>query len=163
MKDTPDFRARLGDAKFSSVGHLLVRCARLFNEAGVRRMQRDPRFLEARPSHLALFPHLDLEGTRIAELAKRADISKQAVAQHVDALEALGVVERRPDPEDGRAKRVVFTDLGRETMIFGLGVLAEIENEVLASLSAERRVQLRDDLLSVMSALEAASAPPDTD
>ncbi|MEO1227859.1 MAG: MarR family transcriptional regulator [Myxococcota bacterium] len=161
MKDTPEFRTRLGHAKVSSVGHLLVRCARLFNEAGVRRLRRDPRLAEARPSHLALFPHLDLEGTRIAELARRAEISKQAVAQHVDALEGLGVVERRPDPEDGRAKRVVFTDLGREMMLFGLGVLAEVEEEVLAGLSPERRSALRDDLVSIMSVLERAGTPTD--
>lgn len=154
MKDGPDFRSELAEAK-DNAGHLLVRCARLFNEAALRcfRARCHP---EVQLGHLTLFPHIDLDGTRQSELVRRAQISKQAVGQHVDELERLGVVARQPDPADRRAKRVVFTDQGRATMLEGLGALAEVEAQILGGFSEEEKVQLRSHLHRVLTALEGA-------
>src|SRR6478609_4875532 len=52
------------------------------------------------------------DGARQKELAERALVTKQALAELVDALEADGLVERRPDPSDGRAWLVVRTAAG---------------------------------------------------
>ena len=62
-----------------------------------------------RPKHGAVFANLDREGTRATVLAERAGIGKAAMGELVDELERLGYVERRPDPEDRRAKLVVPT------------------------------------------------------
>jgi DNA-binding MarR family transcriptional regulator len=59
-----------------------------------------------------VMPFLDIEGTRNTVLAERAGISKQAVNQFVDQLEALGYIERIADEEDGRAKIVRYTGRG---------------------------------------------------
>lgn len=61
---------------------------------------------------LALFRNLDLAGTRLTDLAARARMTKQSMRELVDRAEALGLVERRPDPSDRRAKTVLFTDAG---------------------------------------------------
>jgi DNA-binding MarR family transcriptional regulator len=66
-------------------------------------------YAEARSS---VIPYIGPRGTRQAELARRIGLSKQAVQQLVDDLEREGVVVRRPDPGDQRAKIVVFTDKG---------------------------------------------------
>ncbi len=155
MEDDESFRRSLLVAKETSVAHLLIRTARLLNEQGLRRVRAETDFADARAAHLTVFPHLDLEGTRLTELARRMGITKQAVSQLVDELERLEVVCRQPDPEDRRAKRVVFTDHGRAMMLDGLSILKAIEGEVLAGLNETRRRHLQEDLLVIMGALES--------
>src|SRR6478752_4620593 len=53
------------------------------------------------------------EGARQKDLAERALVTKQAIAELVDALEADGLVERTPDPSDGRAWLVVRSARGQ--------------------------------------------------
>src|SRR5512146_741814 len=117
--------ARLTARKRASVGQLLFRAARLWNEAAMARMQR--RVPEARLAHTTLLPHIDLDGTRQTEIARRAGVSKQAVGQLVDDMVGLGMLERVADPSDGRAQLVRFTDDGIAQLLVGLDVLDEIE------------------------------------
>src|SRR4051812_45408676 len=62
---------------------------------------------------LRILQLIPLEGTRQKDLAERALVSKQAIAELVDALETDELVERKPDPSDGRAWLVVRSDLGQ--------------------------------------------------
>ncbi|WP_308272443.1 MarR family transcriptional regulator [Kitasatospora sp. SUK 42] len=50
---------------------------------------------------------------RLTELARREQLSQPGVTQLVNRLEQDGLVERRPDPDDGRAVLVHVTDAGR--------------------------------------------------
>src|ERR1044072_1145413 len=58
-------------------------------------------------------PHLNLvlypgpQGAPTAELAARRGMSKKAVIYLLGELERLGYLERRPDPDDARSKRVI--------------------------------------------------------
>lgn len=156
VKDGPEFRTRLEAAKRASLGHLLVKCGRLLTEAALTRVRSDPLLAHARPSHVGLFPHLDHDGTRLAELAGRMGVTKQAAGQVVDELEAMGLLERHPDPSDRRAKLIRLTDEGRGLMFFALGVLDDVEREALAHLPERRRRALQRDLLVVLEALERA-------
>ncbi len=61
---------------------------------------------------MALFRNLDLHGTRLTEIAARASMTKQAMLELVDKAQAAGLVERRPDACDRRAKVVFFTTGG---------------------------------------------------
>ena len=65
-------------------------------------------------AHIHITRHLSLEGDRMTDLAERAGMSKQAMLDVVDQCEAWGLVQRIADPYDRRAKRVVYTDAGRE-------------------------------------------------
>jgi DNA-binding MarR family transcriptional regulator len=65
-------------------------------------------------AHIHITRHLSLQGDRITDLAERAGMSKQAMLDLVDQCEAWGLVTREADPHDRRAKRVVYTDAGRE-------------------------------------------------
>jgi DNA-binding MarR family transcriptional regulator len=49
---------------------------------------------------------------RVTELAHEVALSQTAMSRFVDRVEAAGCVERRPDPTDRRAQRVVLTDAG---------------------------------------------------
>ena len=61
---------------------------------------------------MRLVPFLDRNGIRPSELARHADITKQAVGQTVKGCEALGFVEFAADPADGRAQLVRLTSEG---------------------------------------------------
>ncbi len=141
--DAVGFAAR----KRASFAQVLFRAARLCNEEGIRRVREAVGDVRVRTAHTALFPHVPFEGIRLTALAERVGVSKQAVQQLVDELEAMGVLARIPDPRDGRAKQIVWTERGKAGLVHGLGILdglgAEIEAEVGAdALAVAHRVLL---------------------
>ncbi len=116
-------------AKANHMAHSLLRAARLWNEQAIVQV-RARGFANARLSHTQVLPHLDLEGTRLTELAARMDVTKQAAQQLVNELEEAGIVERVADARDGRAKLIRFTAAGRRSILDGLDVLRGIELEL---------------------------------
>jgi DNA-binding MarR family transcriptional regulator len=50
---------------------------------------------------------------RLSDLARDADVTRQAIQQIVGDLERLGIVESVPDATDGRARLVRYTPYGR--------------------------------------------------
>ena len=70
---------------------------------------------------------IDAEGTTVAELARRAGIAKQSMAESVANLEAWGLVERVPHPGDRRARLVRLTAEGWDAVRVGFGVATAIE------------------------------------
>ncbi|UXN57371.1 MarR family winged helix-turn-helix transcriptional regulator [Phyllobacterium zundukense] len=67
---------------------------------------------ELTAAHINLTRNLDEDGTRLTELARRASLTKQSMSELVDQVERTGLIEKRQDPADGRAKLVCFTDRG---------------------------------------------------
>lgn len=61
---------------------------------------------------LALFRNLDLDGSRLTDIAARARMTKQSMRELIERAEQLGYVDRTPDSRDGRAKTIRFTDAG---------------------------------------------------
>lgn len=90
-----------------------------------------------RPRHGAVLAYLDEEGSRATELAHRSGQHKQVVGKLVDELEALGYVERRPDPTDRRAKLVVPTARGLDEMTRSDAILASIDARLAATVGAD--------------------------
>lgn len=145
-------KARLAARKQVSIGQLLFKAARLFNERALLRVQR--RAPAARLAHTTLLPHIDLDGTRQTEIAKRAGVSKQAVGQLVDDMVAAGMLARSADPADGRAQLVRFTDDGLAQLLAGLDVLDAIEVDLGADVGAMTLDRLRRELTKLLPALE---------
>lgn len=146
------FREQLETQKRASVGQLLFKCARLLNEQALARVQEQTG-QAVRASHTALFPHVDLDGTRLTELARRAGLSKQQTFQLVEELEAMGLLERVPDPEDGRARLVRFSRRGRRGLLAGLAVLRGLEAELGATIGEGRMADLHDTLVRLEAVL----------
>jgi DNA-binding MarR family transcriptional regulator len=144
---------KLEQAKRASALQLLIRCARLVDEEARARINARAGRLVARPTTMALLPHIAHEGTRIVELAEKLGITKQAVSKRVAEMVEEGVVELAPDPEDGRAKLVRFTPLGLQAIHHGLGVLGGLERELEAALGAGKMGELRALLLSLSEVL----------
>ncbi|MCA9668342.1 MAG: MarR family transcriptional regulator [Myxococcales bacterium] len=153
-------RDKLEAAKRASVGQLLFKCARLFNELAIGRVRAVWK-VPIRTAHTSVFPHIDLEGTRLTELARRVGVSKQAVGQLVDELVEMGALERVPDPSDGRAKLIRFSSRRGRRITDGLAVLMQIETELARELGrsdtpapADKMAQLHDLLLELLPLLE---------
>jgi DNA-binding MarR family transcriptional regulator len=68
-------------------------------------------------SHGAVVGRLDREGPQsVSDLAKAEGMRPQSMAQTVSELEADGLVERRPDPDDRRRALVQLTKHGRAVL-----------------------------------------------
>jgi MarR family transcriptional regulator for hemolysin len=66
-----------------------------------------------RHRHRAVFVHLNRHGaSRSVDLAEAAGIRPQSMMKIVHELEQLQLVQRRPDPQDSRAKLIEFTAAG---------------------------------------------------
>jgi MarR family transcriptional regulator for hemolysin len=64
--------------------------------------------------HRAVFLYLGQNGaSRSVELAEAAGIRPQSMMVIIHELEGLGLIERRPDPSDSRAKLIDFTTAGQ--------------------------------------------------
>ncbi|MGE0295604.1 MarR family transcriptional regulator [Pseudonocardia sp.] len=99
-----------------------------------------------RSAHSAVFQYLDDTGTTVSLLAERARMTKQAMAELVQHLEAHGYVRRVPDPRDRRAKLVLPTDRGREVLAIARGLVPELEERVGGIVGVERLSALKADL-----------------
>lgn len=98
------------------------------------------------PSFSSVIVNLDIAGSRLTTLAKRANMTKQAMGKLVDQLEAVGYVTRVPDPEDGRAKIVCFSETGLKLLQDSSDVVESIWQEYASLIGEDDLVQLRDQL-----------------
>ena len=87
---------------------VLVR--RLKRVVGERSRELHP---DLQPASYWMFTHLAEQGPlRASALVETLDIDKGAVSRHVQHLIDLGLVDRTPDPEDGRATLISVTPEG---------------------------------------------------
>ncbi len=124
------------------IGRLLLVATRRFDEELTKRLQAGG-YPDIRPAHSALFAHLDRDGTRPSELARRAGMTKQSMGELVADLEAKGYVARHPDPGDRRAKVVVLTGAGVRLDRDAGRAIAEIERAYRRRLGRNRFAALR--------------------
>ncbi len=70
---------------------------------------------DLQPAAYALLARVDEVGSvRASDLGTYFGIDKGAISRQVALLERVGLVIREPDPDDGRAQRLVVTDEGRK-------------------------------------------------
>lgn len=108
-------------------------------------------YLDARGS---VASSLDIAGTSQAELVVRMGISKQGVQQLLDRLEADGIVQRVPDPQDGRGKRIVYTARGLKAVRDAHEIKRQMGRDLRQQLGAKAFDQLRALLVAVSQAFE---------
>jgi len=135
-----------------NLGLLLREPYRIASEELHRRIARHGH-PEVRAPHGNVFGFLDADGTQVSELARRAQITKQSMADLVRHLERHGYVERVPDPADRRAKLVRATPRGREVYAVARDAVAEIEREWTARLGETKMRRLRELLLELNDGL----------
>ncbi|MEV7345785.1 MarR family winged helix-turn-helix transcriptional regulator [Streptomyces sp. NPDC093544] len=104
---------------------------------------------------------LDRRGSvRQAVLAEELGHAPRSVTQSVEALEREGLVERTPDPDDGRSKLVTLTPAGAKALAAGTAAGEHVLREIFGAMGDDRLA----DLDGLLDAIEAAMSPtaPDT-
>src|SRR3954464_5345590 len=78
-------------------------------------------------AYLPVFGYPGPQGARPSELAARLGMSKQALNYLLGQLERLEYLQRQPDPDDLRSKRVVLTPRGASAIRVIREAVAEVE------------------------------------
>jgi len=106
-----------------------------------------------------------MDGLQLGKLGQRLLVRPPSVTAIVDRLERSGLVARRPDPTDQRAKQVALTTAGRELVARVLvGHPAQIRR-IMAGLSPTEQqtfCQLMERLATHLESCSTAGAPNGT-
>jgi DNA-binding MarR family transcriptional regulator len=140
-------QAGQGDAwRATNLGRLLNQAAQRFEESVLAKMVAAGHG-QFTLSQISVTRNLDAQGTRATEIARRAAITKQSLGELIIQLEKLGIVMREPDPTDGRAKIVRFTEHGVVWLEQFHEAVEETEVEIAAALGPALYQALKESLL----------------
>jgi DNA-binding MarR family transcriptional regulator len=95
-------------------------------------------------------------------LAQRLGVDRTVMTYLLDDLEAAGLIERRPDPSDRRARRIVATPHGRDTLARLYQQLRAAEEQVLSGLDSGEDRQVFRGLLRRLAVHASAGEPVQT-
>jgi DNA-binding MarR family transcriptional regulator len=129
----------------------------------VIRIARNPRLTErmgagtAGDSRLYLLLNLlhDRGPTRAADLLESVAVDQSTLSRQLAALVERGLVHRETDPTDGRAARIVVTQLGQKVISAARAAWQETLAELMTDWTPDDRV----DLLRLLGKLSADLAP----
>ncbi len=150
--------ARTRDQAAAAFGPVLFECARQLDEIAQSEVNRQAGRRVLTPALVRLLPHLSRGGIRPTELARRVEVSKQAVGQALADLAARRLVELVPDPADGRARLVRLTETGAAAYDHGRGVLAFYASALGERIGADRVAALGAALAEVLAVLQQWTA-----
>ncbi len=129
-----------------------------------RSSSRPPRFptvameLRLAPKQLGVICRLEPDAPlSMGKIGERLFCDASYVTDLVDRLEAQGLIERRPDPNDRRVKLIALTPAGEEMRERAIGMLSEPPPE-LAQLDEDDLEQLAGLLLKATAGVPATPA-----
>lgn len=118
-----------------ALGFLLVDVSRLMRRAFAQRLQgSELTFAQAR----VLVRLTRSEGLRQIELAALLEVQPITLARLLDQLDALGLVERRADPNDRRAYRLFLTPAAAPHLEAIRKVMTSVRREALREIDAQQ-------------------------
>jgi DNA-binding MarR family transcriptional regulator len=94
-------------------------------------------------------------------LAQHLGVDRTVMTYLLDDLEAASLIERRPDPADRRARRIVATPRGSELLTGLNDRLATAESQLLAPFDTGTRKSFRAQVRTLATHLDALD-PPDS-
>ena len=100
-------------------------------------------------AHLNVFQYPGPQGARPSELAAQLQVTKQALNYLLGELERLDYLERRPDPDDLRSKRIALTPRGTSAIGVIRDAVGEMESTWAQQLGPRRFAELRNILLEL--------------
>ncbi|MEV0847813.1 MarR family winged helix-turn-helix transcriptional regulator [Streptomyces sp. NPDC049954] len=126
--------------------HLLQRGVRWFSDELVERLDAagvDP----ITPAHTVVLAHLDGDTSlSIAELARRAGVTRQTMHRAVTQLLGEGLLTSTPGPGFPRSTLIGLTDAGCRRREVAWGILHDLEQELGSQLGSTALAELRDSL-----------------
>lgn len=146
--------SRQSDWRHDNTGRLLFDATRRFQER-VLAIVNGKGYPDMRIAHLAVTRHIDLSGTRIADIAVRAGVTKQSMGEMIDQLEDMGFVTRAADTGDKRAKIVKFTASGLRLLDTIRKAVAAGERDLASRIGGRAVSELRSALSAYCRVEEA--------
>jgi DNA-binding MarR family transcriptional regulator len=116
---------------------------------------------DLRPAHVLIFRHGGIEGSHVTELAAHAGMTKQSMHEVVTHLEKAGYLRRSVSPEAPRARVVELTERGRRLEAQVHEAIAEVVDDWVAKVGAQRLDALWHTLAEITG--ELALTPGRTD
>jgi len=96
----------------------------------------------------------------IGELAEIEGVNPTMLSRIVAKLDEIGLISRQPDPDDGRAARVVITSAGAELQARLQQERTDVLSAMLRELPPGRSRQLLDALPALEALVEQMAARP---
>ncbi len=76
-------------------------------------------------------------GTRATKIAPLIGLETTSLSRMLKSMEVQGLIERKPDPDDGRAVRIFLTKLGQEKQLTAKDAVLKFNEEVYSILTAK--------------------------
>jgi len=111
------------------------------------------------PSQGDVLQRISRQPERAANLAQRLGVTQASLSDTISALVAKGLAERRPDPGDGRARRIEATGQGRALAAVMPDVPEPLDAAIARLGDADRGALLRTLSLIIRSLQEAEAIP----
>ncbi|MFL4472185.1 MarR family winged helix-turn-helix transcriptional regulator [Tateyamaria armeniaca] len=135
----------------------------VFNEIGIIE-QLSRAVLEARLPHGLIAPHFTVlnhlvrvrDGQTPVHMARAFQVPKTSMTHTLKGLEAHGLVQLRPNEEDGRSKRVWLTDAGRALRAETIAVLGLEFAQMAKDFDVERLLAITPVLRDLRIMMDAA-------
>ena len=137
-----------------NTGRLLYEGYELYN-ATLLNSLNPAGFPEVRNTHFNLLRHLDAGGTRMSDLASRANFTKAAITGIVRACQDLDLVTVEQSSADARERVVQFSPRGAKLMRKIRQIQVTIERDLATRLGNEAYGELRSALLALASMRDA--------
>lgn len=136
----------------------------VFNEIGIIAQLSGAAFERVLPQGLSLagfgvlnnFVRLNREAQRPSQLARNFQVTKGAMTNTLQRLEAAGYVTLDSDPEDGRGKIVRITKAGRVARSASIDAMLPVLGEFLGVFSAADLKRMLPTLKKLRVALDSA-------
>jgi DNA-binding MarR family transcriptional regulator len=126
-----------------NLGFLLAKASQRWNEL-LGAHFRQAGYQDVSPAFGSiLLPLFEVDGLQIAELGRRAGLSKQTMTTMIRLMEDRGLVERRPDPRDRRASRIFLTRRSRAFKKVAARVLDALDALVNAQIDPDQLASIR--------------------
>jgi DNA-binding MarR family transcriptional regulator len=113
---------------------------------------REAGFEDVSSAHAIVMPFVPPGGASIGELARRAKVRRQTMAQSVDRLVASGYLQRSPDPDDARATVVKLQPKGDALRRTAVSAGRRVEAAWAREIGRAELEHVREALLALLGA-----------
>ncbi len=144
--------------KTHSAGYLANHMARLFAKALAEAIR--PHGL-APAQFMVLLELWREDGVTQKQLVERLDVEQATMASTLARMERDGLIERRPDAADARARIIHLTGRARELEQTALAEARQVNRRALAGFPEEEAEQLLAGMRRIISSLSDKPAKPD--
>ena len=146
-----DFQAR----RFGSVARLLQDCYSTWRDRVLVKLVKRGHD-RVGMSHSVVLRNMDIDGTPLSVITKRAGVSRQAVAKVASQLVVMGYVKTAPDPGDRRAKMLKLTPKGLTLFTDSMEIYDEVERGLVERIGRRRLEEFRSTLKEISQPVPAS-------